>query len=286
MNVAILQVAYDSGHRALRMGAGPLAILHAGFADHLAGVDRDVRVVPIRTSQGFTAEVASAFALAGRVRDAIRAARDQGRFPLLLAGNCVMSIGAIAALGAPDVYWFDAHGDLNTPETTTSGFLDGMALSILLGRCWRGMAAGIGLEPLSESRLRLLGVRDLDPAEADFLARSGIRRFGPGDLDELGGAAAAAGATRSDRPAAYLHIDLDSLDPSVGRANNFAAPGGFGLDGLLDAVDRIADQATLAGVALTAYDPEADPGESIRRAAFRIGKRVVERAQSVSGSVP
>ncbi len=271
MKVDILQVAYDSGHRALRMGGGPLRLLHSGLADHLAEPDRQVRVVPLETGRGFTAEVASTFELADKVRKGASAARAEGRFPLLLAGNCAMSIGLVTALGQPDVYWFDAHGDLNTPETTTSGFLDGMALSILLGRCWRGMAAGIGLTPLSEDRIRLLGARDLDAAEADFLAGSRLRRIGPGELGRLDG-----GPGRI----AYLHVDLDSLDTSVGRANRFATAGGFGVDELLEVVDRVADRGLIGGAALTAYDPDADTDGAIGRAAFRIAKRIVERAEA------
>jgi arginase len=272
MNVAVFQVAYDSGFRGLRMGAGPLRLLHDGLADHLADPDRQVTVVPVETRPGFTAEVASAFELAGRVRDATGEAVAEGRFPLLLAGNCVVSIGALAALGQPDVYWFDAHGDLNTPETTGSGFLDGMALSILLGRCWSGMAAGIGVQPAPEDRVWLLGARDLDAAEADYLEGSGVRRVGPGELGRLG-------RGDGDRRA-YLHIDLDSLDPSVGRANGFAAAGGFGVGEILDAVDRISGTASLIGAALTAYDPEADADGAVRRAAFRIARHVVERAEA------
>ena len=62
--------------------------------------------------------------------------------------------------GGTDVVWFDAHGEATTPETTTSGFLDGMGISILTGRCWRTMAASIpGFEPLPGKRIALLGAR-------------------------------------------------------------------------------------------------------------------------------
>ena len=65
------------------------------------------------------------------------------------------------------VLWFDAHGDFNTPETTTSGFLDGMALAAVTGRCWTGLTRAIpGFTPVPESNVTAIGVRDLDEGEA------------------------------------------------------------------------------------------------------------------------
>ena len=66
--------------------------------------------------------------------------RDQ-RFPVVLAGNCNSYVGTLAGLETDraGVSWFDAHGDFNTPETTTTGFLDGMGLAMASGRCWKAM---------------------------------------------------------------------------------------------------------------------------------------------------
>ena len=69
--------------------------------------------------------------------------------------------------------WIDAHGDLNTPETTPSGFLGGMPFAVLLGWCHDELRAAAGLEPaLAAERAALVGARDLDPGERDAIARS------------------------------------------------------------------------------------------------------------------
>ena len=180
MKVDVLQVPYDSGHRGSRMGAGPLRIVEAGFLDSLASAGHEVELVPVELESSFPTEVASAFQLACSIRERVSSARSRGRLPIVLGGNCMVSLGAVSALGQPHVYWFDAHADLNTPETTRSGFVDGMALSVLLGRCWGALADELGLEPIPEESVTLIGARDLDPGEEAFLASSAVRRVGPG----------------------------------------------------------------------------------------------------------
>ena len=74
------------------------------------------------------------------------------RFPLVLAGNCNAAVGVVAGLGpGAAVLWCDAHADFNTPETTTGGFLDGMGLATVTGRCWTSMAARVpGFVPVAK----------------------------------------------------------------------------------------------------------------------------------------
>ena len=84
----------------------------------------------------FGAEIQTAFALCAAVAEKARESRATGRFPLVLSGNCNVAVGTVAGCGcgSTDVVWFDAHGEATTPETTTSGFLDGMGISILTGK--------------------------------------------------------------------------------------------------------------------------------------------------------
>lgn len=269
MSVELIAVPYDSGQRGVRMGAGPLDLLEHGAAARAGAAEAAL----VEADPGWRAEVATAFQLAGRIADRVRAALERGRFPLVLAGNCASAVGTVAGLG-PDglgVLWLDAHADLNTPETSTSGFLDGMALSIVSGRCWRAAAAGVpGFRSLPEERIALVGARDLDPAEAEFLAASRIRRVTSGEAardDEAIGAAvqamAGAGARRL-----YLHLDLDVHDPSAGAANRFAAPGGLLPARTAGLIAAAAGILPLAGAAITAFDPAADPSGRARAAAL------------------
>jgi arginase len=159
------------------------------------------------------------------------------------------------------VVWFDAHGDFNTPETTTSGFLDGMALATLCGRCWTRLTGTIpGFVPVGERAVALVGVRDLDAAEAALLDNSDITVIAARQLKE--------GVTHFFNfecpiTSAYVHIDLDVLDPSQGRANQYAMPGGLSVPDLVWALESVAQHVSIAAAAVTAYDPTADLGGNI-----------------------
>lgn len=266
MKVDVIQVPYDSGHRGRRMGAGPLRIVDRGLLDTLSASSGEVRLIRIEVEADLPTEIASAFQIARALKEAVSDARDDQRLPIILSGNCVAAVGAVAALGEPRVIWLDAHADLNTPDSTRSGVLDGMTLSILLGRCWRALAGDLGMHVVAEDRVHLIGARDLDPPEEEFLASSSVHRLtveaDPSELDLDG------------TETCYLHIDLDVLDPDVGRANQYSVSGGIGLERLLALVERIAARGRVGAVALTAYDPSADEDGAIADAATRIAAAI------------
>lgn len=178
--------------------------------------------------------------VAGAVADA--AAR--GTCPVVMSGDCTTSLGVVAGLQRsglePAVVWFDAHGDLQTLETTASGYLGGIPLRILVGYRPELISSGIGLKPIAQERVVLVDARDLDPPEADFLAGSPIRRLPVGGLGP---------AELPDGPL-YLHIDLDVVDPAQLPGQLFPAPGGPSLAEVAAAVGRVVDTGRVAAVAL------------------------------------
>jgi arginase len=269
-DVELVVVPWDSARRGERMGAGPGRLLDAGLPALLERRGRRVSRRDIDPPEAaWRAEIATAFALAREVEAAVRGARAAGHVPLVLSGNCGVSLGVVAALGAGTrVLWFDAHGDFNTPETTVGGFLDGMALATLTGHCWRSAAATVpGFLPVPESHVVLLGARDLDPLEAGALGSSAVRRVAAGALDASLGAA--LGATLAAGPW-YLHLDLDVLDPSEGRVNRYAAPGGARLADLVAALRSLRGVAPPAAMTLSAYDPSFDDDGRVADAALAL----------------
>ena len=166
MDIHLLLVPYDTARRGWRSGAGPEHLLQAGLTTHLQRNGHfvaDVQVIEDDSAQ-CPAEIRTAFELARRLAAGVRFARAAGRFPLVLSGNCNSAIGTLSGLGpAPRaIFWFDAHGDCNTPETTASGFLDGTGLAVALGLCWRQLAASVpGFQPVAPEATFLLGARDL-----------------------------------------------------------------------------------------------------------------------------
>lgn len=222
MKADLLLVPYDSGFRDERLGRGPERLVASGLVESLRSNGHELGIDTIESSAEFPTENTAAFELAQLLSDRLRSSRQQRRFPLVLAGNCSTCIGTVAGLGKGPVgvIWFDAHGDLNTPETSRSAFLDGMALSVLTGRCWRGAAREVsGFSPIEDAHVLLVGARDFDPEEAEVLERSGITLIRPRPIRERGVRQTMERCFEQLRrrvEQVYVHVDLDVLDPREG----------------------------------------------------------------------
>jgi len=271
MDIQLLLVPYDSGRRAWRCGAGPEHLLRAGLPAHLHRQGHVVTAIHmVEDDPAYPpAEIRTAFELARRLAIAVRSARTAGHFPLVLSGNCNTAVGTLSGLtpARRATFWFDAHGDCNTPETTTTGFLDGMGLAMTMGLCWHQLGANVpGFQPVAAEETFLLGARDLDAAEAALLQRSLVAAIPveriPEGLPALLATAPLAGTL------GYLHLDLDVLDPAVGHANYLPVPNGLTLPRLTAAVAAIRARVPLGAAALTSYSPEDDHDQGICKAAF------------------
>lgn len=274
VRVELILVPYDSGRRAERMGRGPERLAEAGLAEHLRALGHEVVTHRIETTLAFPTEAAVAFDLARAISARVRVATAARAFPLILAGNCMSAVGAVAGVAggreAPGVVWLDAHGDFNTPETTASAFLDGMAGAVLTGRCWTAAAGSVpGFVPARDADYLLIGARDLDPAEHELLVRSRVTVLDAPAIRAVEPLAAAL-AHRSGG-GVYLHVDLDVLDPDrVGTANAFAVPGGLTADEVRAVIHGVRLRRGIAAATIAAYDPAQDAGGRIAVAAFGI----------------
>jgi arginase len=271
MDIDLLLVPYDSARRGERMGAGPEALVASGLPARLEQHGHRVRQTVIEPPPGsWRAEIRTTFELATALSDAVRTTRSAGRFPLVLSGNCCASLGVCAGLdGDVAVVWADAHADFNTPESTVGGFLDGMALATLTGRCWKNIAARIpGFSPIPEDRVWLVGARDVEPLEAEALGLSAIQRASVEALDDS--LAEQIGEQFAGSTLRYLHLDLDVLDPNEGRANGYAAPGGASAAALAAFCGALGRHAPLSAVMLSAYDPAVDTDGRACEAAFLV----------------
>ena len=279
VKIVVIAVPYDAGHRSVGVGLGPARLLEAGVANELRAGGHDVRVVTIEIPPNLPRHelartVAAARVLAGEI--AIAHAHDE--LPIVLAGNCSTAVGTLA--GCPRdtaVVWFDAHADLNTAETTTSGMLDGLALSMVLGRALRGLTSSIeGFAPLGAGRVTLVGARDLDPPERALLEA--------GDVGHVPAQGAPSGvdtrlrALGSPPPPVYIHLDLDVIDPAHARANQYAAPDGLTPSALIRTLGTIVSTAPLYALAITAYDPMWDRDGRMRQVAIDAVNAVVPRS--------
>ncbi|NIN10284.1 MAG: arginase family protein [Gemmatimonadales bacterium] len=281
MRVRLIQVPYDSGHRDARMGSGPGLLTRHGAERAISNLGHGVTAETVAAESAFTTEVGTALELNRGLAQRVRAAVDRGEFPLVLAGNCNSCLGTLAGLGGGKlgVVWFDAHGDFNTPETTVSGFFDGMALATATGRCWSALAATIpGFVAIPENHVVLVAARDFDAEEKRQLDQSAVALVAAEAVRTTGVEEALGGplAMLRERVArVYLHIDLDVLDPSQARANQLAAPGGLTVEQVTHAVRLLQQQFEVAACAVTAYDPACDEDGRTLRAAMMVLEAVL-----------
>ncbi|MDX8519689.1 arginase family protein [Mesorhizobium dulcispinae] len=278
MNISIILASYDSGHFHGGCGQGPDALISGGLAEalKLAGHDVELRDIGKVVEDEQEREIGTGFAVCNAVSGEVRIALDNGRLPIVLAGNCLTSAGAVAGEGADAIIWADQHGDLNTPDTSTSGFLDGMALATVLGLCWRRMAAQVpGFKPIDPARCVLVNARDLDPAEKELLEKLPIIRT---ECPDWAGAAAKLKATGAER--IHMHVDLDVHDPEKLQANGYTTPGGPAPEQVRTAMCGLAGPLTIAGLTISAYDPAFDPKGDVPPL---VGELVVDLLSTMEG---
>jgi arginase len=285
MTVVLLTVPYDSGHRARRMGRGPLHLVAQGALDTLRELDPDVRLVPVESALPFPTEIGTAFELHRTVAERVAAVARDGGLPLVLSGNCNAAIGTTAGLHAADpdaplgVLWFDGHGDCNTPETFTGSFLDAMGLSTLTGRCWAGLCATVpGFRPVPDAGVVLVGAHGADRGALAVLAASGIGHVRTAEFLAHGSATTLGPAldalARAGVRRVYLHLDPDVLDAAWAPANGFAPAGGLLPEALAACVAEVTRRFTAAAAAVASYDPECDRDDRVLGAALGFLRQV------------
>lgn len=174
-----------------------------------------------------------------------------GNRAISATSRCAASIATLPPVARhhPDacIVWFDAHADLNTPESTQSGYLGGLALSAPMGLWDSGFGAG-----LKPGNLILVGQRDLDPFEAQLIREKAICHIPPGE-----GIADRLHAAIGGRPV-YVHIDCDVLNPGI-VPTDYVHAHGLSLDQLHGACAAIARNDVI-GVEVAEFQSSSNEG--------------------------
>jgi arginase len=191
-------------------------------------------------------------------------------------------VGAIAGAGTKPlgVIWFDAHGEFNTPETTTSGFLDGMGLAVATGLCWKPLVASIpNFHPISAKRVMLVGGRDFDAGERDRLEQAGVMVVDCAAVEQTS-MEEALGTPLQELSSAveevHLHIDLDALNPKEAPANGFVTEEvGLSVQQLREAIALIREKSMITSATIASFDPTSDPQGKTVQATLEFIKQIV-----------
>ena len=218
----------------------------------------------------------------------VEIAAKSGALPLILSGDCSIALAVMAGLRRyfrhVSLLYADADADLQTPATTSSGCVDGMVVSHLIGRGASEMVRFWSEPPLvREPDLALFGVSRLDPAEEQALRTSPVRRYLAEDIRSKTPVKAAAEAVErihGDEHEFVLHFDVDLIAgfPST----NLPSSGGLGPVAVRQALEVFASQKHLAAIEVTGYNPERDAdGSGVKQIVEFLGDLLAIRKEKV-----
>jgi arginase len=294
--VAIIGAALDLGAGRRGVDMGPSAIRYAGLDERLAALGLavddlgNVEVgVAEATDEGdprarFLDEIKEVSArLAAQVRDSAAA----GAVPVVLGGDHAVAIGTLGGLasasGPGGVLWFDAHGDLNTPETSPSGNVHGMPLAAALGLATDTFAsAAWQLPALDPDYVALLGLRSLDVGERELVKELGIAAYTMSDFDRRGVEAVVREALERVEGAAFVHVslDMDVVDPEAAPGVGTPVRGGLSYREAHLAMELVAEESGFGSLEIVEVNPILDRENATGRlavelAASAFGERIL-----------
>jgi arginase len=204
--------------------------------------------------------------LAEVTRDTMNA----GEIPLVIGGDHSIAMGTIAGVSAHfrqrdsdiGLIWFDAHGDMNLPETSPSGNIHGMPLAHLLGHGDADLANILGQRPaVKPENVVLIGVRDIDDNERKFIRESGINVFTMSDIDELGMADISRQAlemVNANTAGFHISFDVDGCDPTVIPGSGTLVPGGVSFREAHQLLENCANTGRMTSMEVVELNPFLD----------------------------
>jgi arginase len=185
--------------------------------------------------------------------------------PIVLGGDHSIALGTLGGLaathGAGGVLWFDAHGDLNTPETSPSGNVHGMPLAAALGLADEAFASDAWpLPAVNPEHVFLIGVRSLDEGERDLVRRLGVSVHTMTDLDRRGVEPVVREALERVADAAFVHVslDMDVVDPDVAPGVGTPVRGGLSYREAHLAMEIVAESGLLGSMDVVEVNPILD----------------------------
>jgi arginase len=272
--LAIIGAALDLGAGRRGVDMGPSAIRYAGIDDRLAALGLTISdwgnvevAVAEAADQGdpkarFLGEIKEA---CERIARRVAHASREGRVPVVMGGDHSVAIGTLGGLaslhGAGGVLWLDAHGDLNTPETSPSGNVHGMPLAAALGLAPDAFASEAWPLPALDPRhVALVGIRSLDAGERELVNELGIAVYTMTDLDRRGVEPVVREALERVSGAAFVHVslDMDVVDPEAAPGVGTPVRGGLSYREAHLAMELVAEWGGFASFEVVEVNPILD----------------------------
>ncbi|HZB28512.1 MAG TPA: arginase [Gemmatimonadales bacterium] len=283
MIIHLLGVPMDLGSGRRGVDMGPSAIRIAGVARQLAELghrvidDGDVVIKNMEELKvgneraRYLPEIARASAIIARKVERII---GLGHFPLVLGGDHSIAIGTVSGLAAfaqsqgkkLGLLWIDAHGDINTPETSPSGNIHGMPLATLLGFGAAELTSiGGPSAKISPTNVALVGIRSLDSGEKKRLKETGVQVHTMSDIDRHGVHRVmkkALARVTDGTDSVHVSLDLDAVDPAVAPGVGTPVKGGLDYREAHLIMETIADAGVMTSLEVVEVNPILDEGNS------------------------
>jgi len=291
--VDLIGVPLDLGGGRRGVDMGPSAIRIAGLAEQIAALgyrvaDKgDLRAPIPETRQPRDPKkkyIEDIAAVCERVHQATLASLNADALPIVLGGDHSLATGSVAASAlwahtARDLpiglLWIDAHGDMNTPQTTLSGNVHGMPLAALLGQEPMELARiGGGAPKVSPATVVLIGVRNLDEREKIAVRESQVHVFTMKDIDRQGIATVMEDALRlasTGTSGIHVSFDMDVCDPSIAPGVGTPVKGGLDYREAHMVMEIVADSGLLTAVDLVEINPTLD----VRNQTAQLGAELI-----------
>ncbi|MEM3852092.1 MAG: arginase [Methanomassiliicoccales archaeon] len=298
MKIGIIGVPMDLGQIRRGVDMGPTAMRIAGVDNRLANLGHTVRDfgnihVPDRSAAKVGDEkvryLNEVLKMCKVLADHVESTVRRKMFPLVLGGDQSVSIGTFGGLSASTcdrgIIWIDAHADFNTPDSTPSGNIHGMALSAILGYGHPRLSRFRGVTPKArEENTVIVGCRSIDKLEKDLLANSKVTVFTMKEIDKLGMGRVIDEAIQTAKKGVrdvHVSFDIDVLDPREAPGTGTPVPGGITYREAHLVMEEICDAAIATSAELVEVNPILDTSNRSAELAVQLleslfGKKIFE----------
>jgi len=279
--VHIINVPLDLGASRRGTDAGPSAFRIAGLSRAVQRIGYDLTAetdIPVPAMETRNTDNSSArfkeeiLAVCESLAKVSCEAMQNSEIPLVVGGDHSIAMGTVSGISAYfrqqqqdlGLIWFDAHGDMNLPDTSPTGNVHGMPLAHLLGHGDADLSNVMGSHPaVKPEHVALIGIRDIDRGEREIIRRSGITAFTMRDIDEQGMSAVATQALEVvNKGTAGFHVsfDLDGCDPSVIPGSGTLVQGGVSYREAHLLLELCAEDGRLTSFEVVELNPFIDHG--------------------------
>lgn len=274
-NISLIGVPMDLGQMRRGVDMGPSAIRYAGAVERLEQlghkvddlgdirIDQPERVHTADTNlRNLDAVVKGSTELANKVKSV----KDEGDFPLILGGDHSIAIGSLAGISQKyenlGVIWYDAHGDLNTGDTSPSGNIHGMPLAVSLGIGHPDLVNILDYTPkVKPENIVIIGARSLDEGERELIKDRGIQVYTMHEVDRMGMTKVMEQAIdylKEKTDGVHLSLDLDGLDPTDAPGVGTPVIGGISYRESHLAMEMLAESDILTSAEFVEVNPILD----------------------------